>query len=120
MRATKVEYQKIVAENKKLIEELQKSKEAEEEKIHINKLNAYENSVVKSKNLEIYKRKQQKERRERKERKKLELNNKSDTEFEYYKNSKYDPESNHVDETILTEKTTNEKTHREIKKLREL
>ena len=32
MRETKVEYQKIVAENKKLIEELQKFKHAEKEK----------------------------------------------------------------------------------------
>ena len=81
MRVAITEYQKIVVENKKFIEELQKFKHAEKERDLENKLRANEN-MAQRKNLKI--KWQKRKRKERKERKIFETKSESDNEYENY------------------------------------
>ena len=81
MRVAIIEYQKIVVENKKFIEELQKFKHAEKERDLKNKLRANEN-MAQRKNLKI--KWQKRKRKERKERKIFETKSESDNEYENY------------------------------------
>ena len=79
MRATKIEYQKIVSESKRLITELQKYKNIEDEKYKMDRMN-------RMKTKEIRRRDQFKKSRERKKKRKNVYSSSGD---EYHKIKKF-------------------------------